>query len=106
MFAFVSISSSVPIYGIAQILSEQNYHLNILQSPPAIHMAMTLPAVVGAETLIQDIQNAVEELKNDPTKGRGEVSAIYGTVASVPDRSILKEVSAGFLDALTMMNTE
>lgn len=104
VFAFISLSTQVSIYGIAQLLSEKNYHLNILQNPPAIHMAMTLPATKGIEKFIGDLQEAVALLKADPELGRGEVSAIYGTMANVPDKSILEDVSAGFLDALTMMS--
>ena len=77
--------------------------MNVLQSPAAIHIACTMPTIAGTKTLLKDLKEIVEVLKKDPNAGKGDVAAIYGTVASVPDRTVLKDVAYGFLDALTMM---
>lgn len=53
--------------------------------------------------LARDVREVVELLKKDPGLGKGEIAAIYGTAASVPDRSVIGDVSAGFLDGLTMV---
>ncbi len=101
--AFTSNNENVSIYGVADLLSKKGWHLNVLQAPPAIHIACTLPTVAGTQTLLNDLREIVETLKKDPSAGKGDVAAIYGTVASVPDRSVLQDVACGFLDALTMM---
>ncbi|KAJ3216766.1 hypothetical protein HK099_005741 [Clydaea vesicula] len=111
---------SLKTYGLADLLSRKGiekqfltsykmknkkigWHLNILQFPEAIHIACTLPTIVGSDDLINDIKSSVELLKKDPNAGNGDVAAIYGTASSVPDRSILEDVTSGFLDALTMI---
>ncbi|KAJ3025276.1 UNVERIFIED_CONTAM: hypothetical protein HDU68_007321 [Siphonaria sp. JEL0065] len=101
--AFESASPSIKIYGVADLLDKKGWHLNILQNPQAIHIACTHLTVKSAHTLIRDIKEAVETLKKDPTAGNGEVAAIYGVVASVPDRNVIKDVCNGFLDALTIV---
>ncbi|KAJ3187039.1 hypothetical protein HDU85_007077 [Gaertneriomyces sp. JEL0708] len=90
-------------YGLADLLSRKHWHLNVLQHPPAIHVACTMLTVNAAETLMSDVKEALEVLKKDPAAGNGDVAAIYGTAASVPDRSIVADVTKGFLDALTML---
>ncbi|KAJ3027898.1 UNVERIFIED_CONTAM: hypothetical protein HDU68_002864 [Siphonaria sp. JEL0065] len=101
--AFESSIPSIKIYGVADLLDKKGWHLNVLQNPPAIHIACTFLTVKAASALVNDLREAVDLLKKDPTAGNGDVAAIYGTMASVPDRTVIKDVCKGFLDALTMM---
>ena len=103
--AFVSNDSDsrVKTYPLADLLTSRGWHLNILQFPKAIHIACTLLTINGADDLLNDVKECIEMLKNDPLCGNGDVSAIYGTAASVPDRSIIEDVACGFLDALTLV---
>ncbi|KAI8619405.1 pyridoxal phosphate-dependent transferase [Chytriomyces sp. MP71] len=103
VMAFDSINPNVKIYGVADILDKRGWHLNVLQNPPAIHIACTFLTVKSAKQLVTDVKEAVEMLLKDPSSGNGDVAAIYGTMASVPDRSVISDVCVGFLDALTMM---
>jgi sphinganine-1-phosphate aldolase len=66
-------------------------------------MACTLLTVPVVQDLLSDIKDVVEILMENPNAGNGEISAIYGTAASVPDRSIIADVSKGFLDGLTLV---
>jgi sphinganine-1-phosphate aldolase len=100
-FESSGLNENVSIYPLGDLLSRKGWHLNILQFPPSIHVACTLPTMAGVKDLVADVREAVEALKNDPAAGKGSVASIYGTAASVPDRSIIGEVSFGFLDALT-----
>ncbi|KAI9099865.1 pyridoxal phosphate-dependent transferase [Phlyctochytrium arcticum] len=88
-------------YAVADLLSRKNWHLNVLQNPAAIHIACTMLTVNSADALVADVKDALETLRKDPKAGNGDVAAIYGTAASVPDRTIIADVTRGFLDALT-----
>ncbi|KAI8919813.1 pyridoxal phosphate-dependent transferase [Powellomyces hirtus] len=92
---------AVNTYAVADLLSRKHWHLNVLQNPPAIHIACTMLTVKAADQLLVDLQDAVTDIKNNPEAGKGAVAAIYGTAASVPDRTIIADVTRGFLDALT-----
>ena len=89
------------IYAIADLLSQKGWHLNILQFPASIHIACTLLTVHAIEELLDDIQTAIDMLKRNPNAGNGNIAAIYGTSASIPDRSVVGDVARGFLDGLT-----
>jgi sphinganine-1-phosphate aldolase len=112
-------SKKVNIYAVGDLLSRKGWHLNMLQFPQAIHIACTYLTTMkstkaggkeggkellsAAEELVRDIKEAVEMILKDPKAGNGEVAAIYGTAASVPDRSVIRDVAKGFLDSLTML---
>ena len=98
--AFYAINP-IKTYGLADLLSRKGWHLNVLQNPPAIHIACTILTVPAVDQLLEDVKEAVQTLLQDPNAGNGDVAAIYGTAASVPDRSIVADVTRGFLDALT-----
>ncbi|KAJ3299244.1 hypothetical protein HK104_009547 [Borealophlyctis nickersoniae] len=103
LVSVVAFEGILPIktYGVADLLSRKGWHLNILQNPASIHIACTMLTVPAADSLIADIAEAVATLRENPEAGNGELTAIYGTAASVPDRTIIADVSRGFLDALT-----
>ncbi|KAJ3256000.1 hypothetical protein HK103_005807 [Boothiomyces macroporosus] len=103
LLSVVAFSAKAPMktYAVADLLSKKHYHLNVLQFPPSIHIACTMLTPQLVDTLIKDLRDIVELLKRDPEAGNGEVAAIYGTAASVPDRTIIGDVVCGFLDGLT-----
>ncbi|KAI9327131.1 pyridoxal phosphate-dependent transferase [Zopfochytrium polystomum] len=102
VISFVS-TGSVKIFAVGDLLSKKGWHLNMLQRPEAIHISCTYLTVPVADQLVEDAKEAVELLKRDPSLGEGEFTAIYGTAASIPDRSVLVDVSHGLLDSFTMM---
>jgi sphinganine-1-phosphate aldolase len=101
--AFRCTDPSINIYAIAQLLNDKEYHLNVLQFPPSIHIACTMLTPPLVPTLISDLKEMVAAVKADPNVGKGATAAIYGTAASVPDRNVIGDVVCGFLDGLTLM---
>lgn len=101
VIAFDSADSKIQIYGVADLLNQRGWHLSVLQFPKCIHLACTMLTVSGMDDLIQDLKEIIQILILNPNAGNSDISAIYGTAASVPDRSIIAEVCEGFLDALT-----
>ncbi|KAJ2682188.1 Dihydrosphingosine phosphate lyase, partial [Coemansia spiralis] len=90
----------VSIYGVLDEMNSRGWELNPLQSPPALHVACTRLTVPAADDLIRDLNSAVAAVKANPdgyTKGS---QAIYGFAATMPDTTIVDEVTEGFIDAL------
>ena len=52
-------SDTLDIYDIADGMNAKGWHLNALQDPPAIHVAVTLPIVAVVNELIRDLEAAV-----------------------------------------------
>jgi sphinganine-1-phosphate aldolase len=104
-------SKTLDIYDIADAMSEKGWHLNSLQTPPAIHVAVTLPIVKVWEKLIGDLEAVVEaekekervrtvEGKGAKGKAVGDSAALYGVAGSLPNKSVVVELASGFLDTL------
>ncbi|TGO40492.1 hypothetical protein BHYA_0036g00250 [Botrytis hyacinthi] len=104
-------SKTLDIYDIADAMSGKGWHLNSLQNPPAIHVAVTLPIVKVWEKLVEDLIAVVEgekekervrivEGKGAKGKSLGDSAALYGVAGSLPNKSVVVELASGFLDTL------
>jgi sphinganine-1-phosphate aldolase len=90
----------VDIYDIADGMSAKGWHLNALQEPPAIHVAVTIPIVAAVDDLLKDLEDVVEAVRGNPTDKKGDAAALYGVAGALPDKSIVRELATGFLDTL------
>ena len=104
-------SSTLNIYDVADAMSAKGWHLNALQNPPGIHVAVTLPIVSAVDRLTEDLVSVVESEKDKERvrvaegKGRkgplgGDAAALYGVAGSLPDKSVVVQLAKGFLDTL------
>ncbi|KAI9770745.1 MAG: hypothetical protein M1840_002995 [Geoglossum simile] len=104
-------SRTINVYDIADAMTAKGWHLNALQSPPAIHVAVTLPIVAAADKLIGDLVEVVEgekekervrvaEGKGKKAAVQGDAAALYGVAGSLPNKSVVVELAVGFLDTL------
>ena len=104
-------SDTLNIYDIADAMSDRGWHLNALQDPPAMHVALTLPIVPVVDKLLDDLKAVVKEEKEKEIervasgKGKkGEVkggsAALYGVAGSLPDKRIVVQLATAFLDTL------
>ena len=104
-------SNTLNIYDIADNMSAKGWHLAACQSPPALHMACTLPTVPACDKLIEDLVAVVEgerELERirvaegKPKKGSagGSTAALYGVAGSLPNKSVVVQLAGAFLDTL------
>jgi sphinganine-1-phosphate aldolase len=101
------------VYDIADGMSARGWHLNALQNPAAIHVALTLPIVKVWERLAADLEAVVEAerekervrvVEGQSTRGgldkAGDTAALYGVAGSLPNKSVVVDLARGFLDTL------
>ncbi|KAI9155409.1 Sphingosine-1-phosphate lyase [Paramyrothecium foliicola] len=99
------------VYDIADGMSGKGWHLNALQNPPAVHIAVTMPTTKVWERLIADLEAVVEEErekervrivegKGSKGKAMGDSAALYGVAGSLPNKSVVVDLATGFLDLL------
>lgn len=99
------------IYDVADGMSVRGWHLNALQSPPAIHVAVTLPVTKVWQRLVSDLEAVVEKEREKERarlaegrggKGRtvGDSATLYGVAGSLPNKSVVVDLATGFLDLL------
>ncbi|KAH6688603.1 sphingosine-1-phosphate lyase [Plectosphaerella plurivora] len=104
-------ANSLNIYDIADAMGAKGWHLNSLQDPPGIHVAVTMPIVKVWEKLVSDLETVVEEEREKERariasgktargKAVGDSAALYGVAGSLPNKSVVVDLVSGFLDLL------
>lgn len=99
------------IYDIEDGMGKRGWHLNALQNPPAVHVAVTLPITKVWEKLISDLEAVVEnerekerarlvEGKGAKGKALGDTAILYGVAGSLPNKGVVVDLATGFLDIL------
>jgi sphinganine-1-phosphate aldolase len=105
VIAFTSKNPKLNIYSLGEYLDKKEWHLNVLQRPPSIHIACTLLTTSGVESFLEDLKAGISNVLSDPNSKGGDKAAIYGAAASIPDPAVVEDVVFGFLDALTLVET-
>lgn len=90
----------VDIYDIADAMSSRGWHLNALQDPPAIHVAVTMPITRVVDEMIRDLEAVIALGRGTDKETKGDAAALYGVAGALPDKSIVRELAGGFLDTL------
>ncbi|KAH9908128.1 pyridoxal phosphate-dependent transferase [Xylariomycetidae sp. FL2044] len=99
------------IYDVADGMSSRGWHLNAMQNPPAIHVAVTMPVTKVWERLVADLEAVVEAerekervraVEGKGTRGQaaGDTAALYGVAGSLPNKAVVVDLATGFLDLL------
>ncbi|XP_029636366.1 sphingosine-1-phosphate lyase 1 [Octopus sinensis] len=94
-------SKEFDIYRLSDALTAKGWTLNPLQFPASIHMCVTLthtkPEVV--ERFEKDVAESVEVILQNPSEKCQGAGALYGMSQTIPDRSIVEDVTGIYLDA-------
>ena len=108
--AFEATDPVIDVYDVSDAMGDKGWHLNALQDPPGIHVAVTMPMVKSVDELINDLvgvieaekEKAAERVKEGGTaeKERGDAGALYGVAGKIPDKSVVGRLVEGFLDTL------
>lgn len=95
-------SDKFSIYRHADGMNKRGWNLNLLQYPSSAHICLTVcHAKEGvAEQFIKDAQEVAEELMSEPGVPDSGMGAIYGMAASIPDRSIVCDLAARYIDTV------
>ncbi|KAK6955802.1 hypothetical protein Daesc_003446 [Daldinia eschscholtzii] len=99
------------IYDIADGMNQKGWHLNALQNPPAMHVAVTMPITKVWERLVADLEAVVEEerekervraVEGKSLKGKatGDTAALYGVAGSLPNKAVVVDLATGFIDLM------
>ena len=83
-------------------MKKRGWCLNPLQFPSCIHLCVTMVHTESgvAEKFLADVSEITKTILADPSKYEGGSAAIYGMAQSIPDRSIIDEMTWLYLDTL------
>jgi glutamate/tyrosine decarboxylase-like PLP-dependent enzyme len=97
MSVFSFTSDVIDIYNLGDLLDRKGWHLDRIQFPNALHMMVNPHHASIVDKFLEDINKAVSEILDHPDESTGGDAAIYGMVASLPDREKAKDYIVNFL---------
>jgi glutamate/tyrosine decarboxylase-like PLP-dependent enzyme len=77
-------SDQINIYQVQDALSQRGWTLNSLQRPSSIHLCVTPGVAERASEFLQDLQAAVEQVKNEKNPSLRGTAEIYGATGKLP----------------------
>jgi len=89
------------IFMMSTELGERHWHLNPLQFPSGLHIAVTMQHTKQgvADRFVKDVREVASKLMKLPPGQKAEgKGAIYGLSQQIPDRSIITDITTAFLD--------
>jgi sphinganine-1-phosphate aldolase len=97
MSVFSFTSDNINIFQLGDVLDEKGWHLDRIQFPSALHMMVNPYHANIIDTFIKDLKDAVNIVVNNPEEISQGEAAMYGMIASMPDRSKVKDYIVSFL---------
>ena len=97
MSVFSFASDKFDVYHLGDLLDKKGWHLDRIQFPNALHMMVNPHHAEIVDTFLKDLRETVSEVVKNPEKSSDGDAAIYGMVASLPDRDKVKDYIVNFL---------
>lgn len=97
MSVFSFTSDEIDIYNLGDVMDKKGWHLDRIQFPNALHMMVNPHHTEIVETFLKDLRESVKHVVENPGKSSDGDAAIYGMVASLPDRGKVKDYIINFL---------
>lgn len=91
VLAFSSVDPKINIFAVGDRMEKKGWHVDRLQKPEGLH-AMVTPTHHGvAAKYLDDLKAAVTEVKANPDMAVKGNAALYGMIAHIPFRGMIKK---------------
>jgi len=104
MSVFSFTSDKIDIYQLGDRMDKKGWHLDRIQFPNALHMMVNPHHAEIVETFLKDLRETVTDVVENPGVSTDGDAAIYGMVASLPDRNKVKDYIVNFLKSQYKIN--
>jgi len=91
VFAFTSADKEVNIFAVGDQMEERGWHVDRLQRPEGLHAMVTPAHQQVTEEYLKDLKASVEKVRFEPKLGTRGNAAMYGMIAHVPFRKLIKK---------------
>ena len=91
LFGYCSTDPELNIFAVGDVMDSKGWYIDRLQRPEGLH-AMVTPAHENvADQYLYDLKKAVEQVRADPGSGARGNAAMYGMIAKIPFRGMVKK---------------
>ncbi|MFX0032126.1 MAG: pyridoxal phosphate-dependent decarboxylase family protein [Candidatus Hodarchaeota archaeon] len=104
MSVFSFTSDEINIFQLGDELDKRGWHLDRIQFPSALHMMVNPHHADVIDDFLNDLRDAIEAVRKHPEKISDGEAAMYGMIASLPDRAKVKNFIINFLKTQYKIN--
>ncbi len=97
---YASASDEVDLYAVADQLSDKGWDVGRQQHPASIHLTVNARNAPAIDDYLNDLRNAVAVVKANPELKRTGEAAMYGMMAKVPMRGLVKHSVRKVLESM------
>jgi len=87
---YASASDEVDLYAVADQMAAKGWDVGRQQGPPSVHLTVNAHNASIIDDYLADLKEAVAVVKADPSLKRAGEAAMYGMMAKVPVRGLVK----------------
>ena len=98
--AIVSKDPTVNILAVADVMDGYGWKMERQQYPESLHMTMMPHHAHVVDKLVADLTSAVETVKANPELNNTGTTGVYGMVATIPDKTIVKDFLLKFFSSI------
>ncbi len=91
VFAYSSTSPMIDIFAVGDVMENKGWHIDRLQRPEGLHAMVTPAHETVADQYLADLKDALEFVKDHPGLASKGNAAMYGMIATVPFRGLIKK---------------
>lgn len=91
ILAYRSIDKQVNIYAVGDVMEARGWHIDRIQFPSALHAMITPRHKMVFPQYLEDLKEAVQEVRKHPEFARQGSASLYGMAATVPIRSLVRK---------------
>jgi sphinganine-1-phosphate aldolase len=87
---YASASDAVDLYAVADQLAAKGWDVGRQQNPASVHLTVNANNASVVDEYLNDLREAVTTVKEDPELKRNGEAAMYGMMAKIPLRGLVK----------------
>ena len=91
VFAYGATDKRMSIYAVADRLEEKGWHIDRLQKPECIHLILNPGHAAIVQEYLDDLREAVEQVKANPDAALEGSAPMYGLIAKAPMRGMVRK---------------
>ncbi|MEM9860767.1 MAG: aminotransferase class V-fold PLP-dependent enzyme [Myxococcota bacterium] len=90
----------LPIFAVADALEKRGWHFDRHQNPNCIHATCGASNLDSVDEFVADLRAAVDEVRANPDLAKSGDAAMYGMMAKVPARGLVKYTVRRVMEAM------
>ncbi|MBI2425232.1 MAG: aspartate aminotransferase family protein [Candidatus Hydrogenedentes bacterium] len=100
VFAYNSFDKRINIYAVADEMAKRGWHIDRQQKPPCIHLMINPGHAKIVDQYLQDLEDAVETVRDNPHAALSGSAPAYGLMAGAPMRGLVEKNVLDMMEAM------